>query len=173
MDLRAAILSEHSKANTIAISKWIGNDQGRFDTLMDLFLNDEFRVVQRAAWILSECAMVYTYLVIPHLESLLNVLEAPKHDAVLRNGLKVLAEVDIPNKYMGKAATISFDLLAEPKSPIAVRVFAMQVIANLCKEEPDLAVELKLLIEDHWEHASAGYKSRARRVLKQLEKQGR
>ncbi|MEZ5041194.1 MAG: hypothetical protein R2828_14955 [Saprospiraceae bacterium] len=170
MDLLAAILSEHSKANTIAICQWIGADQDRFDSLMDLFLEGEYRVVQRAAWVVCEAALAHPSLIQPHLDALLHAMETPKHDAVLRNGLKILAEMDIPAAYMGKAATISFDLFAAPKTPIAIKVHAMQVIANLCQYEPDLAEELKLLIEDHWEQASAGYKSRARRVLKQLEK---
>ena len=33
--------------------KWIGSDQKRFDELFDLFLNDEYRVVQWAGWPLS------------------------------------------------------------------------------------------------------------------------
>jgi hypothetical protein len=50
MKLRETILKEHSKANCIRIVKWVGDDQKRFDELFSLFLNDEYRVVQRAAW---------------------------------------------------------------------------------------------------------------------------
>jgi hypothetical protein len=49
MILRDAILREHSKANTSAIVKWIGDDKQRFRGLMDLFLEGEYRVTQRAA----------------------------------------------------------------------------------------------------------------------------
>jgi hypothetical protein len=50
MDLRKTILQEHSKAQTSKIVKWVGDSQQRFDKLVNLFLNEEYRVVQRAAW---------------------------------------------------------------------------------------------------------------------------
>jgi len=50
MDIKTALLEEHSKAQTLRIVKYIGTDQKRFDTLMELFYKEEYRVVQRAAW---------------------------------------------------------------------------------------------------------------------------
>jgi hypothetical protein len=57
MHLRNTILQEHSKAQTDKIVQWIGKDPQRFDALFDLFLTDEYRVVQRAAWPLSYVAI--------------------------------------------------------------------------------------------------------------------
>jgi len=37
MNLRAEILKEHSKAQCVRIVKWIGNNEERFDALMQLF----------------------------------------------------------------------------------------------------------------------------------------
>ena len=71
---------------------------------------------------------------------------------------------------MGKVADVCFDYLASPKEAIAIRVFAMEVLFNICKKEPELADELKLLIEDHYPHSSAGFQSKARKVLKSISK---
>jgi hypothetical protein len=49
MNLREEILKEHSKAQSNKIVSWIGNSQKKFDELFNLFLNDEYRVTQRAA----------------------------------------------------------------------------------------------------------------------------
>ena len=38
MDIKAALLEEHSKAQALRIVKYIGTDQKRFDTLMNLSL---------------------------------------------------------------------------------------------------------------------------------------
>lgn len=170
MDLRSAILAEHSKANTLMIKNWIGDQQDRFDELMHLFLHEEYRIVQRAAWIMSHSAEAHPHLIQPHLESLLSAMESPKHDAVLRNGLKVLAEVELEEELLGKAATLAFDFLADPKSPVAIKVHSMQLLANICQVEPDLAGELRILIEDQWEEGTAGFKSRGKKILKQLDK---
>ena len=63
MDIRAALAKEHSKKQSQLIAHYIGGDQERFDELMDLFLHDEeWRITQRAAWVLSHCAdcLLYT-----------------------------------------------------------------------------------------------------------------
>ena len=51
MDLRKTILKEHSKKNGNEIVSWIGNDKEKFHQLFNLFLIDEYRVTQRAAWL--------------------------------------------------------------------------------------------------------------------------
>ena len=58
MKLSETILKEHSKANCRRILIWVGDDQRRFDDLFDLFLSDEYRVVQRAGWPLSYCVIL-------------------------------------------------------------------------------------------------------------------
>ncbi len=65
MNLREEILKEHSKAPCNKIVQWIGSNQKRFDDLFELFLNDEYRVTQRAAWPLS-----YSVIAHPGLEDL-------------------------------------------------------------------------------------------------------
>lgn len=170
MDLRSAILAKHSKANTLLITNWIGDSADRFDQLMELFIHEEYRIVQRAAWVMSHCIEKHPQLILPHLESLLSAMEAAKHDAVLRNGLKILAEIDLTEDLMGRAATLAFDLLAHPKSPVAIKVHSMQLLANICQVEPDLAGELRILIEDQWEEGTAGFKSRGKKILLALDK---
>jgi hypothetical protein len=56
MDLREEILKEHSRRQALKIAGWIGNDSKRFSMLVDLFLHDEYRVVQRAGYPLSMVA---------------------------------------------------------------------------------------------------------------------
>ncbi|MCY7309162.1 MAG: hypothetical protein LH619_00150 [Chitinophagaceae bacterium] len=48
-------------------NKKLGSNQQRFDELVKLFLNDEYIVVQRAGWPLSEVVMKHTLLVHKHL----------------------------------------------------------------------------------------------------------
>ena len=48
----------------------------------------------------------------------------------------------------------------------------MTVLYNLTKKLPDLARELRLLIEEQYNLGSAGFKARGRHVLGQLKKDG-
>ena len=74
MDIKAALLEEHSKAQALRIVKYIGTDQKRFDTLMNLFYKEEYRVVQRAAWVVSHCAEKYIFLFNNHLPKMVKYM---------------------------------------------------------------------------------------------------
>src|SRR5258706_5414887 len=112
MQLRETILSEHSKSNCTLILKWIGSNQQRFDKLFDLFLNDEYRVVQRAAWPLSYAVIAHPQLIQKHFGRLLKNLKKPGlHDDVKGNTVRLLQEMDIPKKYQGEVMNIGFDYI--------------------------------------------------------------
>ena len=171
MDIRAEIIKEHSRSQAIKIAEYIGGDRAKFENLLTIFLNDEYRVVQRSAWVLVFCVKKYPFLIRPHLEALIKNLKKPKiHNAVKRNTVRVLEDVDIPEDLLGITAEICFDFLMDIKEPIAVRVFSMTILYNICVKEPELAHELKAIIEEHLPHGSAGFKSRGKKVLKGLEK---
>ena len=169
MNLRETILKEHSKNQTMKIVRWIGDDQKKFDQLVDLFLKGEYRVTQRAAWPLSYCVIDHPELVKKHLKKLLvNMKKSNLHDAVLRNTLRLLQDIHIPESLQGLAAEICFQLLNDKKQPIAIHVFSMSVLGNICKDHPELNNELRLSIETQLPYGSAGFLSRAKKVLKEL-----
>jgi hypothetical protein len=170
MNLRAAILKEHSKAQTMKIVKFIGNDAKKFKALMDLFFNAEYRVVQRSAWAVNMCAENHPGLIKPYLEKMIDYLQKPVHDAVRRNTVRILQFIAIPKSLTGKAASVCFDLLQAKDEPVAVKVFSMTVLAKICRAEPELKNELRLIIEQQLPYSAAGFLSRAKRILKELEK---
>lgn len=171
MNLRKTILAEHSKSQANKIVKWIGDDKKRFDGLVYLFLNDEYRVVQRAAWPLSDIAILHPHLVKPYIGKFVKLLSArDKHPAVGRNILRMFQFIDIPTKYHGELVNACFDFLIKNEYPIAFKAFSMKVLANITKKEPGLKRELKLVIGELMKEGSPGIKARGRKVLAELEK---
>lgn len=171
MNLKEEILKEHSKAQAIKISEYIGNDQSRFDELMELFFNDEYRVIQRTAWVLSHCTDKYPFLANPHLDKLVENLKSENlHVAVHRNTVRMLAGIDIPERLQGVLLELCFDYLLSPKTPIAVQAHSMQVIYNISQNEPDLLNELKMVIEERLPYGSAGFKSKGKKLIKAINK---
>ncbi len=169
MELRKEILKEHSKAQCTKIVKWVGNSQQRFDELFSLFLNDEYRVVQRAAWPVSNAVMAYPSFINSHWKELINNLKKPNlHGAVKRNSIRLLQDMEIPKKHHGQLMNICFTYLESPTEELAVKVFSMTVLGNLAKSYPEIIPELKLLIEDQLPHQTAGFKSRAKKVLNMI-----
>jgi hypothetical protein len=169
MIIRETILAEHSKAQTNKIIKWIGSDQKRFDELFNLFLNDEYRVIQRAAWPLSYCVINHPQLIKKHFTKLIKNLHKPKlHDAVKRNTVRLLEHISIPEKFHGEVMNICFGYISDPREKAAVKAFSLTVLQNFCHKYPEIRQELKTIIEDRWDYETAAFRSRAKKILKEL-----
>ncbi len=169
MQLRQTILAEHSKINCTRIAKWVGSNQQRFDELFNLFLYDEDRVVQRAAWPLSYAVMAHPQLIQKHFGKLLKNLKKPGlHDAVKRNTVRLLQSIAIPKKYQGEVMNICFDYIISPGEKPAVKAFSLTVLQHLSKQYPEIKQELKTIIDDRWDLESTAFKSRAKKIFKEL-----
>ncbi len=77
MSLREEILKEHSKAQCNKIVQWVGDSQKRFYELFNLFLNDEYRVTQRAAWPISYCVIAHPEFIRKDFSKLIKNLYKP------------------------------------------------------------------------------------------------
>lgn len=140
MKLREQILKEHSKANCNAIVQWIGNSQQRFDQLFDLFLS-----------------------------KLLKNLDKPGiHNSVKRNTVRLMQDIQIPEKLQGPVMNICFDYISSPDEAVAVKAFALTILENLSKKYPEIRSELKTIIEDRWDYESAAFRARGKKILKGL-----
>jgi hypothetical protein len=165
MNLRERILAEHSKANCNRIVNWVGNSQQRFDALFHLFLTDEYRVAQRAAWPVNYCVTSHPQFIKKHFSRLVNNLSKPTiHDAVRRNTVRLLQEIGIPKKFHGQVMDICFKYISSPTEPVAVKCFSLGVLHNLCKEYPEIKAEIKTIIDGEWQK-TAGLRSRAKKFL--------
>lgn len=170
MDLRSAILEEHSKAQCDKIVRYIGNNKERFDELMKLFFKGEYRISQRAAWPVSYCVQKHPLLVEPYYKQLLDNLEKPGlHDSVVRNTVRLLQYVKIPKKYHGRVMTICFDFIQSNETAVGIKAFSLTVLQNLSKEYPDILHELKTIVEERWEHETIAFRTRAKKIFKKPE----
>ena len=91
-------------------------------------------------------------------------------DAVKRNVVRILQFVDVPKPLLGTVVSLCFEYINSYNIPVAVRGFAMTVLANAAEREPALKRELKTSLALLLPAASGGILARARRVMKRLEK---
>ena len=170
MNIRAAILEEHSKKQVLKIANYVGNDKERFAELIQIYFDGPYIVTQRASWALAHCAVADYNLVYPYLGKMIDMLNPNAHDAVKRNTLRILGNIDVPEALMGLLVVKCFKYLQSESEPIATRVFSMTILLNISKKEPDLKNELKIVITELLPYGSAAIKSRAKKTLKELEK---
>jgi hypothetical protein len=169
MDLEHEILREHSKRQALKIARWVGNDKERFKQLMELFLNGDYRITQRSAWILSTCADRYPNLVSPWLKPMIKrMLDPDVHEAVKRNVLHILKYIDIPRSIQGTVATLCFDYLSSLDAPVAVKAFSLTILGRIAEKEPDLRRELGIVIRQMLPYGGPAIRSSAKNVLKRL-----
>lgn len=166
MNIREELAAEHSIRTTNAIVDYIGTDAARFAELVGIFLGDEYRPTQRAAWPLSYCVQLHPELVKPYLGKFLDQLDRDDvHDAVIRNIARLLQYVEIPESLKGRVIDICFRMVDDPTVPVAARVYAMTTAARIAHDQPDLIRELGLIVEKHKASAKPAYLIRAKHVL--------
>jgi hypothetical protein len=170
MNLVQALQRQHSKAQCQRIVQWVGTDPARFRALVDVFLTGNYRLTQRAAWPLSHCVKGNPGLAAPHLSVLLRNLKKPSlSDAVKRNTIRLLQFVKIPRRHQGLAMQVATALFTNRQEAIAIRVFAMTVLANLAGQNPGLANELLSMIEEEMPYGSPAFRSRGAKTIRQLQ----
>jgi hypothetical protein len=167
MQLLTILQKERSKKTCIEVADYIGNDNERFAELIEIITGKDIEMANRAAWVIPSIAdKNIDKLIQQYLKTVIELLNQPVHDAIKRNVVRMLQFTTIPKKLQGITLAYCFQLLNNPKEAVAIRVFAMTVLYNLTRQEPDLAHELYDCIEMHMEGALPGYKSRGGKILK-------
>ncbi|MFI5152016.1 MAG: hypothetical protein ACHQET_01700 [Chitinophagales bacterium] len=167
MNIREKLLEEHSRKIRDEIVRYIAHDKKKFAELMDLFFHAEYRINQRAAWPMSSCVQKYPDLIIPYLKPLIQQLtKKGKHDSVKRNTVRILQDIAIPQKFHGRLMKICFDFIQSNETPAAIKAFSLRILENMARTYPEIIRELKLIVQERWDHESAAFRSRGRKILK-------
>lgn len=166
MNIREALLAEHSKRQTARIVRYIGSDRERFAELMRTFFAGPYRVTQRAAWPMNSCAERHPELILPYLAKLLEFAERNDvHDSVRRNAMRLLQYVDVPRRLKARVYSLCLELIGDLSQPVAVKVFAITAARRIAESEPSLMQELSLVVKEQLPHNSIAYAKRAREVI--------
>lgn len=168
--IKQRLESGHTKEITASIVSDVKNNPDRVQELMDCFFADDWRLNQRAAWPVGILGESQPSLMLSYMEQMIAHLKSPKHDAVLRNTVRLWQNMDIPEEWQGEVFELCFGFITNPTTPIAIKAFSMTVCENICKNYPELRDELVLAIEDQMEFGSPGVKSRGQKLLKKLKK---
>ncbi len=84
--------------------------------------------------------------------------------------MRSLQCLPIPAPHQSAVVNLAMSFLTNRQEAIAVRVFAMTVLANLCSVYPDLKNELIPLIEDELPIGTPAFRSRGAKILRSLKR---
>jgi hypothetical protein len=171
MNIREELLKQqiHFKKHALSITEFAVSSDENFKELMDCFLSKDIRVAQRAAWSVSWASQKKPEIVKPYIGVLVDQLKRTDiHNAVIRNSLRILEDLIIPEEFHGEVLNACFNFIQKRDTPIAIKAFSLTVLFNLSKIYPDIKNELRFIIEENMPYETAAYKSRGKKILAKI-----
>ena len=171
MNIREELLKYQiqSKEQVLRIAEFAASSEENFMELMDCFLSKNVKLAQRAAWSVSWAAIKNPEIVRPYVGSLVNQLtKTDIHNAVIRNSIRILQDLEIPAAFHGELLSACFDFIQKRNTPIAIKAFSLNVLFNLSKIYPEIRNELRMIILQNIDYETAAFKSRAKKILAKI-----
>lgn len=167
------MLENRTSEKMRTVVDYIGKNKKRYAELMKILFSEEFikdrKVPMYAAW--TMCHVVDN---VPHLmqdywkEMIAHLNKTNLHPTEIRSIVRTWRDQEIPEKHRGTVVEICFQFLADYETDVAVKVYAMTVLADLIKEYPDLRNEFIAAVESLLENAKPSLKARSRMVFKKI-----
>ncbi|NNE54900.1 MAG: hypothetical protein HKN32_02690 [Flavobacteriales bacterium] len=171
MNIHDALLREHSKAQAENIAQYVISQPQKLDELMACFFDPDLRICQRASWPVCKLGIQTPQLLERFIPSMIKNLEVPKHDAVIRNTVRVWSEMHIAEEFEGSIFDLCFNYLCNRKMAVAVRAFSITVATKIALKYPELTKDLILELKNQMLYETkAAVVVRLKRHIKQLEK---
>ncbi|MFT3901681.1 MAG: hypothetical protein QM727_00785 [Niabella sp.] len=167
--LQEMLAGPYSKQSLNDIVEIIGDDNKRLDALLDLFLHGEYRITQKAAWVLGTVGGHNPEWIKKHLRTLLTEMQkTDRHPSIRRNITRILELVNIPEKHHGVVLDCCIRYISDPRETIATQSYALGILQKLSILYPEIRPEIKMIIENRMPDASPAFRSRAKAFLKSL-----
>lgn len=166
------LIEAKSKAEIISQANFYLSNQEKISDLFHYFeSNTNKNLHAHIFWVLRSCFEKKPTILTPFYTKIVHILnQNGLHPGVYRNLLAILSETTyvFDESETELICNASFDFLISPKSPIAIKVHAMSVLEKIISQFPELKTELIIILEDQLPFSSAGFKSRAQKLLIRL-----
>jgi len=175
MDLKHELIHISGKNEVQTVVQWIGNHHERYQELWQHFRTGDLQLQNRAAWVLYWVVDKQPALVQQYIQEYVDLLATGdlRSETQTRAVARTVSMLELTEDQMGQLVDVCFTRMLSGTEAIAIKVHCMQILANIVEKIPELAGELQVAIESRMNNESAGFKSRARKVLKQLQKLAR
>jgi len=157
-----------SKQHILMIASLVEKRPDLLQYVFEVIRSKNQKDAMRASWLLSHLWDRSPQLLRPFQHELTELLFQTDSDSVRRNILRILDGMPVNESDMGNLIDVCMQWMLSENHAIAVRCNAMQILFRICQVEPDLSGEVKACILALNDYGSAGFKSRANKIVKQL-----
>jgi hypothetical protein len=163
------LLADSSKKLADLTACMVYDNPSLLKLLIEVAWLDEDPWSQRASRVVSICCCRFPEMLQPHSATIINRLKKVHAESVIRNFLKILAEIPAKLKDREKTLLLNlcFDYLLRNYA-VSIKVYSMQILFNLSLEIPEIGVELCHILEENLPDASPGYRSRGEKIIRKL-----
>jgi len=170
MNLKKELAKRYDKSHTVALSVAVLQSPELSDELWQIMRRGESPLPQRAAWVMQHVGDTKPDYLAAYEAEILPCLHQDVHPSIHRVLLRTLSLWKIPEELESELYDLTLSWVVSPAREIAIRVHAMTVAAHIAMPYPELREEVAQVIEAQMSWGSAGFKSRAKRLLKKLRK---
>ncbi len=166
VDVRKQILSGNSKQNRALISSWIGKSQKRFDQLFIVFLNEDYRVVQRAGGIVVGKAIECPGLLRKHFNLIIKSLKKEYLPiAIKRNILRLIPYTHIPTRYQGDFVETCMNYIALPRESATIKLCALVILQRIGLQYPEILPAIKITVHKNLTQQTPAFRAKAIKLI--------
>jgi hypothetical protein len=158
------------------------NDLSLFPKLIDIVYMTDDKTSIHAAWVFEYVCAENIYVIIPHLDNFTTNIHKLRFDSAIRPIAKVCEFIAkeyvskqydtmkkmLTNKYKQRIIEACFDWMINDQK-VAVKAYAMNTLFLLGKGSNWVYPALVEILERDYQSQSAGFKARARHVLKKIQ----
>lgn len=173
-----------SRDNRLKFAKMVLKDMSLYPKLIEIMFRVDDKISSRAAWVFEFVCAEYIYAIVPYLDVFTSNLKNVHLDSSVRPMSKVCGFIASeyyskqPNtlkkalapQHRDKIIEASFDWMIND-GKIAPKAYAMDTLYLFGTDYPWIYPQLVQILEQDFPTQSAGYKVRAKRVLKKINKQ--
>jgi hypothetical protein len=171
MNIRTQLLKAHSRTNADVIQFYVQRCPEALPELMACLFSDQVAVAQRAAMVVGNFGRQHPDRLRPWWSDLVELIQAPVHAAITRAVVRYFSELalELPAKLESRLIDCCLHAVADPNEKTATCVFAMQFVADRAPQYPQSAARLNAALIRRIPQGSAGFQSRGKKVLRQLQ----
>lgn len=146
---------------------WHINDHnGRFAVLVSRLSGHGMRCAEKAAWVMIHVLDRWPALFDAHNDEVLDIIQQPEASSTLRRNLiRCYADTRLPERRMGLLADIALSFLSDPSEAKAVRMFSYNVLRRIAVHQPDIMLEVRVIMKDVAEQSVGHLSVLARRLM--------
>jgi len=146
---------------------YIGSSAERLDELMNLVLGDEDRLSINASWVLYHALDVEALDFTNYVERSIDPMLRPANPMIERGLLKMFQVIERwPEERFSEIVDHMMAIIMNTNSMIAAQALSMEALWKHLQPYPELINELMIVVEEGVPYGSAGYKAKARKILK-------